>query len=127
MGAVESERVEDVMLSRPKTLPSTATVADVREFFANPHVMTALLVDGGDFHGAIDRGSLPDNAADDADALDYVAAATPTIAPDASVGDALEALQGLESRRLVVLDADDSHLLGLVCLNTSGTRFCKDQ
>lgn len=88
--------------------------------------MTALLVDGGDFRGAIDRGSLPDDAADDADALDYAAAATPTIAPDASVEDALEALHGLESRRLVVLDADDSRLLGLVCLNTTGTRFCRD-
>jgi CBS domain-containing protein len=126
MAAGESERVEDVMLSRPKTLASTATIGDVRRFFENPHVMTALLVDDGDFRGAIDRGSLPDTAADDTDALDYVAAATPTIAPNASVEDALEALQGLESRRLVVLDAGGDRLLGLVCLNTSGTRFCQD-
>jgi len=114
------------MLSRPKTLSSTATVGDVRKFFENPHVMTALLVEGDDFRGAIDRGSLPDEADTDADALDYVASATPTIAPDASVEDALEALHGLESRRLVVLDAEGDRLLGLVCLNTSGTHFCKD-
>jgi CBS domain-containing protein len=126
VGAGESERVADVMLSRPKTLASTATVGHVRAFFENPHVMTALLVDGGDFRGAIDRGSLPDDAADDADALDYVAAATQTITPDASVEDALEALDGVASRRLVVLDADDSRLLGLVCLSTTGTRFCRD-
>jgi CBS domain-containing protein len=85
--------------------------------------MTALLVEGEDFRGAIDRGSLPDEAADEADALAYVAA-PPTIAADASVEDALEALHGLESLRLVVLDADDSRLLGLVCLNSSGTSFC---
>ena len=32
-----------------------------------------------------------------------------------------------KTRRLVVLDADGGKLLGLVCLNTAGTRFCKDQ
>jgi CBS domain-containing protein len=122
----ESERVTDVMLTRPKTMPSTATVGDVREFFGNPHVMTALLVDDGAFRGAIDRGSLPVEADDDVDALGYVAADTPTISPDAGVVDALAALGGLESRRLVVLDGDGVGLLGLVCLNATGTRFCRD-
>ena len=112
------------MLSRPKTLPAAATVGDVREFFRNPHVMTALLVDDGDFRGAIDRGAVPAGATDDARALDYAALDTPTISPEAGVEDALEALRGLESRRLVVLDTDGARLLGLVCLNTTGTRFC---
>jgi CBS domain-containing protein len=120
----ESERVTDVMLSRPKTLASGATVGDVREFFANPHVMTALLVDDGDFRGAIERGAVPADADDDASALDYAALAVPTISPDAGVEDALAALRGVESRRLVVLDTDGTKLLGLVCLNTTGTQFC---
>ena len=122
--AVESERVTDVMLPRPKTLPSSATVRDVRAFFQNPHVMTALLVDDGEFRGAIDRGDLPAAAPDGAGALEYAAADTPTISPDAGVEDALKALRGVASRRLVVLDADGARLLGLVCLNTTGTRFC---
>jgi CBS domain-containing protein len=57
-------------------------------------------------------------------ALEYAAADTPTISPDAGVEDALAALRGVASRRLVVLDADGARLLGLVCLNTTGTRFC---
>jgi CBS domain-containing protein len=122
--AAESERVTEVMLRRPKTLPSSATVGDVRAFFQNPHVMTALLVDDGDFRGAIDRGGLPADAPDGVSALEYAAADTPTISPDAGVEDALAALRGVASRRLVVLDADGARLLGLVCLNTTGTRFC---
>jgi len=79
MSGMESERVTDVMLSRPKTLAADATVGDVRAFFANPHVMTALLVDDGRFRGAIDRGTLPGDAADDAAALGYTAVDAPTI------------------------------------------------
>ena len=123
---MESERVTDVMLSRPKTLAADATVGEVRAFFENPHVMTALLVDDGAFRGAIDRDALPADAADDADALGYAATDPPAISPDAGVADALEALRGLESRRLVVLEPGGAKLLGLVCLNTHGTAFCKD-
>ena len=32
--------VGEVMISRPKTLPSTATVADARRLFENPSVRT---------------------------------------------------------------------------------------
>ncbi len=116
----------DVMLSRPKTLAADASVADVRVFFENPHVMTALLVDDGEFRGAIDRGALPADAPDDAGALEYAAPEPPTIPPDAGVYDALAALGGLESRRLVVLEPGGAKLLGLVCLNTRGTAFCKE-
>lgn len=116
----------DVMLSRPKTLAADASVADVRVFFENPHVMTALLVDDGEFRGAIDRGALPPDAPDDAGALGYAAFEPPTIPPDAGVEDALSALGGLESRRLVVLEPGGAKLLGLVCLNTRGTAFCKE-
>jgi CBS domain-containing protein len=115
------------MLRRPKTLPPAANVGDVREFFRNPQVMTALLSENGDFRGAIGRGQLSDEAADDAPALDYTSADTATISPQATVEEALEKLRGLDSRRLVVLDADGATLLGLVCLKpqaraSAGTR-----
>jgi CBS domain-containing protein len=123
---MESERVTDVMLSGPKTLAADSTVGDVRRFFENPRVMTALLVDDGDFRGAIDRGDVPADAADDKPALDYAEPDPPTISPAAGVDDALAALQGVESRRLVVLDPRGDRLVGLVCLNTQGTAFCRD-
>jgi tRNA-Thr(GGU) m(6)t(6)A37 methyltransferase TsaA len=40
-GSKESDRVEDVMLRRPKRLPSSATVGDVRAFFQNPARVSA--------------------------------------------------------------------------------------
>ena len=122
---MESDRVADVMLSRPKTLPASATVGDVRAFFENPKVMMAVLVDGDRFRGTIERDGLPPDAADDASALEF-APDPPTISPDSGVEDALDALEGIESRRLVVLEADGTTLLGLVCLNSSRTHFCQD-
>jgi len=123
---MESDRVADVMLSHPKTLPANATVGDVRAFFENPKVMMAVLVDGDRFRGTIERDGLPPDAADDASALEYAPPDAPTISPDSGVEDALEALEGIESRRLVVLEADGTTLLGLVCLNSSRTHFCQD-
>lgn len=116
----------DVMLSRPKTLAADATVGDVRAFFENPRVMTALLVDDGEFRGAIDRGALSEDVAADTRALGHASLDPPAIAPDAGVDDALAALDGLDSRRLVVLEPGGKTLLGLVCLNARGTAFCKD-
>ena len=58
------ERVADAMLARPKTLPASASVADLRRLFANPKVMTALLVDGAALAGVVDRDGLPATAAD---------------------------------------------------------------
>jgi hypothetical protein len=33
-------RVRDVMVTRPKTLPTAATVSDLRRLFENPHAAT---------------------------------------------------------------------------------------
>jgi CBS domain-containing protein len=123
--AFEGLRVADVMLSRPKTMPAGSTVGQVRRLFDNPRVMTALLADADAFRGAIGRGEIPPDASDDEPALDYTALDTPSIASDARVEDALEQLRYLNSRRLVVLDSGGASLLGLVCLNTAGTGFCK--
>ena len=51
--------VRDLMIPRPKTLPTTAKVADVRELFGNAHVRSAVLVDGQAYAGMIDRGVIP--------------------------------------------------------------------
>jgi CBS domain-containing protein len=115
--------VADVMLTRPKTLPADATVADVRALFARPSVRTALLVEGTAFRATLDRGDLPDDAPDDAPALRY-ASAGDTISPDAPVAEALGRLAALDEPRLVVVDADGVTLRGLVCLSGGGRQFC---
>jgi CBS domain-containing protein len=121
-----SQRVCDVMLSRPKTLPATATVGDVRRDFENVNVMSALLVDGDAFAGMIAREELPAGASDDRPARPYARSDVDRIEPDALVSDARAWLDANDERRLLVIDGDGTTLRGLLCLNRSRTGFCSD-
>jgi CBS domain-containing protein len=119
---MEGQSVADVMLPNPKTLPGSATVAEVRGLFADhTSVQMVLLADGDTFRGAITE--LPDDAADSAPALDHADHAPATLSPTASAADAFDAAKALPHRRVVVL-GDDGALLGLVCLDETRTRFC---
>lgn len=117
--------VRDVMVTRPKTIPATASVADLRGMFANPHVISALLVDGSTFAGVIDRDEFPVDAPDDASARDFAQTDVPTVTPDARVVDAMHMLDLTAQRRLVVLDDDGATLAGLICLDESRSGFCQ--
>jgi len=116
--------VRDVMVSRPKTLPADASVAALREQFANPKVQTALLSDGGRFAGAIAPDELPADAPDDGAARDYARTDLPTMAPDATMADALDLMDRRGDHRLIVLGDDGATLVGLLCLDKTGTSFC---
>ena len=59
--------VGEVMISKPKTLPLTATVADARRMFESPSVRTALVVDDGRYAGELTRADV--DGADDAAAV----------------------------------------------------------
>jgi CBS domain-containing protein len=124
--AEESQRVRDVMLSRPKTLPATATVGDVRGLFDNGKVMTALLVGGDAFAGMLAREDLPAGARDDQPARPYARRDVERIEPDALVSDARAWLDANDERRLLVIDGDGTTLRGLLCLNRDRTGFCSD-
>lgn len=121
---METTLVRDVMVSRPKTMPATATVADVRQTFANSHVISALLVDGTAFAGVITRDAVPDAVPDDASARDFASIDVPTIRPDMPVAEAVAMLDADGERRLVVLADDGATLAGLLCLDESRTGFC---
>jgi predicted transcriptional regulator len=117
-----SRLVRDVMVHRPKTLPVDATVADLRRQFENPRVQTALLADDGRFAGAIAPSELPADAPDDRAARDYARADVPTLAPDATMAEALALLDERGDFRLVVVE--EGTLAGLLCLDRRGTTFC---
>jgi predicted transcriptional regulator len=125
--AAQELRVRDVMVRRPKTLPSGCTVAELRAHFENPHVRTALLADGGRFAGAIAPDELPETAAAAEPARDYATRAVPTVRPDAAMADALALMERRGDQRLVVVDADGETLVGLLCLDKTGTSFCVDK
>jgi CBS domain-containing protein len=116
--------VGEVMLSRPKTLPSDSTVADVRRLFAKPNVRTALVVDGDTFVGTIERGDVPEAASDDEQALAFARTDAERVEPDVLVRDAMPRLERSSEGRLVVVDRDGETLRGLVCLKGAGDAFC---
>jgi CBS domain-containing protein len=117
----DTDRVTDVMLRDPKTVPSDATVGQVRDILANPSVELLLLADGGSFRGAI--VAIPDDADPNAPARDFAEAHPETISPNESAAVAFELTARNPARRVVVVD-DDGMLLGLVCVDRSRTRFC---
>ena len=123
--AVAEERlVREIMVSRPKTLPADATVADVRRLFENESVRTALLVDGPRFAGALEREDVPAAAVAEEAARRFVRAEVATIGPEQPAREAAAAMASLGTRRLVVLDEDGVTLCGLVCLTADLESFC---
>jgi CBS-domain-containing membrane protein len=118
--------VRDVMVRRPKTMAADSTVADLRAHFENPRVRTALLADDGRFAGAIAPEELPDTAAGAEPARTYAAADVPTVGPDVPMADALALMERRGDHRLVVVGDDGRTLVGLVCLDKTGTSFCVD-
>jgi hypothetical protein len=117
----DAQVVGDVMLPNPKTLPWDATVADVRAILANPSVQLVLLTERTTFKGAVAK--IPADARSEAFARDYREPNPETIAVSASAARAFDVTARSLYRRVVVIDEHDT-LLGLVCLDQTGTRFC---
>ncbi len=118
-------RVRDAMVAAPKTVPADGTVGDLRALLRNPHVVTALLVDGTAFAGTVDRDALPADVADDRPLREFGRTDLPTVMPDAPLDDAAALLQATGLRRLVVLDPDGRTLRGLLCLTRDRSGFCR--
>jgi CBS domain-containing protein len=115
--------VGEVMISRPKTLPVTATIADARAMFENPSVRTALVVDDGRYAGELTRADV--EGKDDAAGLVELAATTATVAQTDTVAAALERMDAAGTDRLAVVEPDGT-LRGLVCLSRSHGHLCTD-
>jgi CBS domain-containing protein len=126
LDAAQHLTVEAVMLRQPKTLPASATVADLRRLFAKASVRTALLVDGTAFVAAVERSDLPDSAAADTPALEYARDDAERVPPGVLVSDAMPKLERSAEGRLVVVDEDGTTLRGLLCRRGSTDGFCVD-
>jgi CBS domain-containing protein len=116
--------VGEVMISKPKTLPSTAAVEDVRRAFEHPSIRTVLLADDGVFRGAIERDTLPAGAAADEPAARYIESDPLTTIPSMAISEAIGLLDARAEPRLIVLDEDGATLRGLLCFNRSSSGFC---
>lgn len=124
-GEAAPQLVRDVMLKNPKTLPADASVGAARQFFANPKLVTALLVDGTAFAGALDRDDVPVDGEDTAPARKHAHRDVATISPGRSMQDAVAVLDEHRTNRLVVLEDDGVTLAGLLCLDLQRAGFCQ--
>jgi CBS domain-containing protein len=116
--------VRDVMRLDPKTLAADATVAEARAFFGGSSARLALLVDGRAFVAALTRGDIPDGVEDEAAAAEFGQTDVEWVGPDVLTDEIVDALEAAPERRIVVLDGNRT-LAGLLCLNRSGTEFCR--
>lgn len=123
VGAVVSELVDAAVLRRPKTLPASASVGDVRRLLGD-HVHAALLVDGPRLAAVVVRDDLL-AAGDDDPALDLGALVGRTVRSGTPLAVAQEQLVATGQRRIAVVDADGG-LVGLLCRKRRGDGWCTD-
>jgi CBS domain-containing protein len=116
------------MLRAPLVLPAAATVADVHDLFASPHVHMALLTSSGAVGGrllsTLTREDLG-GAAPGGPARPLGRLEGRTMGADLTAEDARLALLENGIRRAAVVD-DDGLLLGLLCLKRHGNGVCTD-
>jgi CBS-domain-containing membrane protein len=109
----------DVLHSRFETLPGTASVDEVRRWFAaSAHRKMAFLTDDGRYVGSLTR----EDVAAPADAAP-ADAARPTIAPDAPARSGHELAIAGGALRVPCVDGD-GRLLGVVAVTEDLAGFC---
>jgi CBS-domain-containing membrane protein len=119
-------RVEDVMVTCPKTLPPECSVEQVRRLFGDDHVHMALIVDArGHLLTTLERSDIPADARGTAQAAAFGVVRHRTIDPKLPADVATAVLQAAGRRRLAVVDGHGK-LLGLLCLKRTGLGFCGD-
>jgi CBS-domain-containing membrane protein len=121
LAEVDGRTAADVVHRRMTTLPASATVGDLRAYFAESESHhLAVLVDGARYVGSLTPADLP---ADDAAAAADFARPGPTIAASTPAGAARDAALADPSARLPVVDADGA-LVGVVAINDARDGFC---
>lgn len=119
------QSVRDVMLARPKTLPSSASIGQAREFFANPRIVAAVLLRGTEFAGLLLRSDVPAIANEALPVYTFARRDVPTVRPDTPMQEAMEIMDELGVARLVVVGDDGVTLAGLLCLDLHRSGFCR--
>ena len=123
---LRSRLVDEVMVSCPKTLPSTATVARARHVLADEHVHMALLLDGIRLVGTLTRPDIAESrVSDQGIALSIAVLDGRIVNPHDTAECALNAMIQRGFRRLAVV-TETGELVGLLCLKRSRTGFCSD-
>lgn len=115
--------VADVVHARFTTLPASATIDDVRDWFAaSSSRRMAFLADDGRYVGSLTPAHLVGESDGERPASE-LAQHGATIGPDAPAGSAQELALSTDARRVPVVDRDGL-LLGVVSVTGDRTAFC---
>jgi CBS domain-containing protein len=115
--------VTDIMHAKFSALPASATIAEVREWFAaSTSRRQAFLADGDRYAGSLTADDVASQADDDRPAVD-VAQDGPTVSPDAPAATGSDLALLTDSRRVPVVDGD-GRLLGVVAVTGDLQSFC---
>jgi CBS domain-containing protein len=115
--------VADVIHKRFTTLPASATIGEVSEWFAaSASRRMAVLADEGRYAGSLTPTEVTGDVDPTRPAAE-VAKDGPTIAPDASARAGEELALLTDSRRVPVVD-DEGRLLGILSVTGDLTSFC---
>lgn len=115
--------VADITHVKFTALPATATVADVRAWFAqSASRRLAFVADGERYLGSLTPEDVAGDAGDDRPAVD-VAQDGPTVSPDAPATTGRDLALLTDSRRVPVVDVR-GRLLGVVAVTGDLQSFC---
>ena len=115
--------VADVIHKRFSALPASATIGEVRDWFAvSTHRRMAVLADDGRYIGMLSAADVAGDG-DAARPARELARQEPTIPPDAPARAAHGAALTTDARRVPVVDSH-GHLLGVVGVTDDLAAFC---
>lgn len=116
--------ISAAITTRGKELAVGDTVGIARRLFARHPVSVLPVLDGTAYAGVVTQGAIGDDIAAAAPVLPFASDACPTVVGSTPAPEALATLDRDGGKRLVVLDADNSTYVGLVCLRGDRTRLC---
>jgi len=115
--------VRDVVHAKLSTVEATATIADVRAYFAaSPSRRQAFVVDDGRYVGSLTLAEA-DAEPDPERLAAEIAEPGTTIGPDAPATVGRDLALQTDARRVPVID-DDGRLIGVVAVTGDLTSFC---
>jgi CBS domain-containing protein len=120
--AADGLSVQDVLHARFSALPATATIADVRDYFAaSTSRRLAFVADGDVYVGSLTPAHVADG--DPGRLAAEVADAGPTVGPGEPAATGRDLALRTDARRVPVVD-DDGRLLGVVAVTGDLLSFC---